>query len=239
MAVILSVRGLTVRFGQRVVIEGLSFELQQGDILAVLGPNGSGKTVLLKALLGLVGAEGEIRWAPEARIGYVPQKVAPDRALPVRVREILEAKARVLGLPGSVVEEAAGAAGLSTEVLESVAGVLSGGQFQKVLLAYALLGAPNVLLVDEPTASLDELSEERVYELLHHLQVERKLTVILVSHELSVVFRYANRVLCLSRGFTCAGSPSEVLTQQTLEALYGSPQSYYLHVVQHHRQESQ
>jgi zinc transport system ATP-binding protein len=236
MAPVLRVRDLTVRFGQRTIIDRLNLELEAGEILAVIGPNGSGKTVLLKALLGLLPYEGEVAWAEGTRIGYVPQKIAPDRTLPVRVRELLEAKARLLRLPKTAVDDAARAAGLSAELLDAVAGVLSGGQFQKMLVAYALLGDPTVLLFDEPTASLDELSEERVYELLHWLQKERGMTVILVSHELNIVFRYASRVLCLSRGLVCSGPPREVLTQQMLEALYGAPQSYYLHVEQHRRQ---
>ena len=86
-------------------------------------------------------------------------------------------------------------------------GTLSGGQFQRVLIAFALLGHPNVLLFDEPTASLDELTEERIYELVHQLQTQRGITLILVSHDLSVVYRYANRVLCLSKGEVCMGPP--------------------------------
>ncbi len=106
---------------------------------------------------------------------------------------------------------------------------MSGGQFQKALIAFALLGRPNVLLFDEPTASLDELTEERIYELLHSLQTEKNMTVILVSHDLSVVYRYANMVLCLSKEHTCMGPPTEVLTPEMLGALYGAPAKYHRH----------
>jgi zinc transport system ATP-binding protein len=229
MGTLLKVQNLSVRFGERTVLENLSFELGAGEVLAVVGPNGSGKTVLLKALLRLIPSTGTISWAPGTQIGYVPQKIAPDRGLPLRVREVLEAKARMLGLNRSEVEKVAETAGLGHELLDAVAGLLSGGQFQKLLIAFALLGQPNVLLFDEPTASLDELSEERVYDLLHRLQTERGMTVILVSHDLSIVFRYATTVLCLSRGFTCAGPPKEVLTPEALEALYGAPPKYYVH----------
>jgi len=101
--------------------------------------------------------------------------------------------------------------------LNASIGVISGGQFQKALIAFALLGEPSVLLFDEPTASLDELAEERVYELVERLQQEQHLTVLLVSHDLSIVYRAANKVLCVSKDKVCFGPPREVLTLQHLK----------------------
>lgn len=230
---ILSVTALKIAFGDRVVIQDLSFETHAGDCLAVIGPNGSGKTVLLKALLNLIPYEGEIRWSPEARLGYVPQKIAADRQLPLRLRDLLEAKAAVLKLSGANLDQVSSAVGLTRELLNTSIGHLSGGQFQKALIAFALLGQPNVLLFDEPTASLDELTEERVYELLHSLQRDKGMTVILVSHDLSVVYRYANMVLCLSKGKPCMGPPKEILTPAMLENLYAAPPKYYRHIEDH------
>jgi zinc transport system ATP-binding protein len=234
---ILSVSNLKVSFGSRTVIRGLSFEVQRGDCLAVIGPNGSGKTVLLKALLHLVAGQsethGEIHWTENVRLGYVPQKVAADRQLPLTARDLLEAKSKFLRLPPTAMNLVASEVGLTAELLDTPIGVLSGGQFQKVLIAFALLGDPNVLLFDEPTASLDELTEERVYESLHTLQKDRGLTLILVSHDLSVVYRYATKVLCLSKVRTCMGSPREILTPQLLEEVYSAPAKYYQHSQDH------
>jgi zinc transport system ATP-binding protein len=228
---VLRVRNLSIGFAGNAVIRSLSFVLRRGVTLAIIGPNGCGKTVLLKALLHLVPYEGEIEWAAGVRIGYVPQKVAADRQMPLLVRNLLEAKARLLGLPAAAAEAAGLQAGIGAELLRAGIGVISGGQFQKVLIALSLLGEPDVLLFDEPTASLDELEQERIYELLDKLQQERGLTVLLVSHDLSVVHRNADVVLCLSRATTCFGTPDEVLTPETLEAAYGAPRHYY-----HHRQ---
>ena len=230
---ILSVQGLTVTFGSRVVIRDLSFDVASGDNLAIIGPNGSGKTVLLRALLNLLPYEGVIRWAPGTRLGYVPQQIAADRQLPLHVSDLLAAKARLLGLSSDAVRIAAETAGLTPELVSTSVGVLSGGQFQKALIAFALLGDPNVLLFDEPTASLDELAEERVYELLESLQRERRLTVLLVSHDLTVVYRSATKVLCLSKGRPCFGSPKEILTPETLEAVYSATPKFYLHQHDH------
>ena len=230
---LLSVTNLKIAFGSRVVIQDLSFEAQRGDCLAVIGPNGSGKTVLLKALLNLIPYEGEIRWSNAARLGYVPQKIAADRQLPLRLRDLLEAKAAVLKLRGAELGRVSSEVGLTEELLDTSIGHLSGGQFQKALIAFALLGQPNVLLFDEPTASLDELTEERIYELLHSLQRDKGMTLILVSHDLSVVYRYANMVLCLSKGKPCMGPPKEILTPEMLEDLYSAPPKYYRHIEPH------
>lgn len=232
-ATLLSAENLGIAFGSRTVIQELSFEINAGDCLAIIGPNGAGKTVLLKALLGLLPHSGEIRWSPEARLGYVPQRVAADSRLPVRVRDLLGAKLRTLKLAGSELQSVCSQVGLAPEALNATIGTLSGGQFQKMLIAFALVGNPNVLLFDEPTASLDELTEDRVYELLHALQKEKGITLLLVSHDLSIVYRYATKVLCLSKGVACMGSPYEVLTPERLEQLYAAPPKYYRHMEEH------
>jgi zinc transport system ATP-binding protein len=232
---LLSVKNLSVIFEGRAIIRDLSFEVHEADCVAIIGPNGAGKTVLLKALLGIVPHEGEIRWSHEARLGYVPQKIAADRQLPLSARDLLAAKAGFLKLPSAEMEQVSTELGLTNELLSASIGTLSGGQFQKALIAFALLGRPNVLLFDEPTASLDELTEERIYELLQGLQKDRGLTVLLVSHDLSVVYRNANMVLCLSKGKPCMGPPKEILTPAMLQELYAGPSQYYQHIHEHER----
>jgi zinc transport system ATP-binding protein len=226
---LLSVRNLGVAFRNREVFRQLSFEVHSGDCLAIIGPNGAGKSVLLKALQHLIPYQGDIHWSQKARLGYVPQSVAADRELPLKVRELLAAKVRVLHLANQEMDGVSYELSMSPDFLSARIGTLSGGQFQKVLIAFALLGRPNVLLFDEPTASLDELTEERIYELVHQLQMQRGITLILVSHDLSVVYRYATQVLCLSKAKVCMGPPKEIMTPETLEELYGAPPKYYRH----------
>jgi len=230
---LLSVTNLTVAFGSHAIVEDLSFKVNQGDGVAIIGPNGAGKTVLLKALLGLIPYRGEIRWSQRVRLGYVPQKIVADRQLPLSARDFLSAKVRFLKLPGNELERVSTELSLTEQLLDANIGTLSGGQFQKVLIAFALLGGPNVLLVDEPTASLDELSEERIYELLQSLQKKNGMTILLVSHDLSVVYRNADFVLCLSKGKPCMGPPKEILTPAMLEELYAAPPRYYQHTHDH------
>jgi ABC-type Mn2+/Zn2+ transport system ATPase subunit len=114
-------------------------------------------------------------------------------------------------------------------MLEIPVGHLSGGQFQRGLIGFALIGNPNVLLLDEPTASIDEPGEEHIYELIHRLQDQYNLAVITVSHDLSFVYRYATKVLCLNRRSVCMGAPREALTPEVLEQLYGPSHGYYQH----------
>jgi zinc transport system ATP-binding protein len=233
---LLSVNNLSVSFGNRQIIHDLSFEVHQGDCIAIIGPNGAGKTVLLSALMSLVPYRGEIFWSRDARLGYVPQKVTADRQLPLSAKDLLMAKSRFLKLPADELRLISEELGLTEELLSTSMGTLSGGQFQKMLIAFALLGRPNTLLFDEPTASLDELTEEHIYELLNSLQKEKGMTVLLVSHDLSIVYRNANMVLCLSsKGKTCMGPPKEILTPGMLQDLYASPPHYYQHVHEHER----
>lgn len=229
METILSVKNLSVRLGGEVILKNLSFELGRGENLSVIGPNGSGKTVLLKTLLGMLPHQGEIAWGADTRIGYVPQKVEAEKHFPLNLSNLLDAKAELLGIPRSDIKHTVEAVGLTPEMLKVPIGHLSGGQFQKSLIAFALLGRPTVLLFDEPTASIDQPGEEKIYELMARLQEKYNLTVLLVSHDLSLVYRHATKVLCLNRQKFCFGSPREVLDPKTLEGLYGLGAKYYEH----------
>ena len=231
---LLAVKNLCVSIEGKIIVENLSFELGPSETLSILGPNGAGKTVLLKALLGMLAYSGEILWDPSVRIGYVPQKIDADRHLPLTYRDLFNSKCRIARVAPGQIDEISQSVGLSREMLATPVGHLSGGYFQRGLIGFALIGKPNVLLLDEPTASLDEPGEEHIYELIHRLQHEYDLSVITVSHDLSFVYRFATRVLCLNRRSICIGTPQESLTPEVLEGLYGPSFSYYHH---HHGDE--
>ena len=213
---------LGVKFEGRDVLHDVNFEVDEGESVAVIGPNGSGKTVLLKSLLGLIPFTGAVEWKPNTRIGYVPQKIDADRSLPLNGRNVLHSKARVIGCTPEQVHEAIVKVGLSDELLSRHIGQLSGGEFQRTLIAFALLGDPQIVILDEPTASLDEPGEEQIFELIHRLQHEVGIATITVSHDVSFVYRYASRVLCLNRSGNCYGPTRGILTADTLNALYGT-----------------
>jgi zinc transport system ATP-binding protein len=229
LGLVLEVQDLSVRFGRLPVLSHLSFAVPEGAWVAVLGPNGAGKTVLLKALIGAVAFEGALRWAPGVRLGYVPQKLDIVRDAPITGFDFLYAKAALSSVPRSSASEMLAMVGLGDEAGERPIGALSGGQFQRLLVAFALLGEPNVLLLDEPTAGVDEPGQERLNELIHRLQGDRALTVLFVSHDLSVVSRHATAVLCLGPGRQCFGPPKEILTPRVLQDIYGAPIAFHVH----------
>jgi zinc transport system ATP-binding protein len=225
----LEVDHLAIRFGTTEIFRDLSFKVPLGSSLVLIGPNGGGKTVLFRALIGSLAYEGSIRWAPGTKLGYVPQKLDIERALPVTGNDLLHAKAAITKTPTMTLLAALDRVGLESNALNVPIGALSGGQFQEVLLAFALIGDPNVLLLDEPTAGVDAPSRDRLYRLIQKLQDESGLTAILISHDLSVVARSATNVLCLSRANSCFGPPKTILDPELLSRMYGMPVGFHVH----------
>ena len=222
---ILKVRNLNVRLDHQSIIENLSFEVKKGEVLTILGPNGAGKSVLLKTLIGLLPYKGEIEWAKELKIGYVPQRLPFIKDIPLNIRDFFNLK----GSPEKETEAILNSVGFQEDFLRKQIGDLSSGQFQRVLIAWGLVGKPQVLLFDEPTTGVDISAEETIYNLLAELKEEIDLTILLVTHDLSVVYKFSTDVICLNRQPICFGPPHEVLTPESLQQLYGGEVKYYQH----------
>ena len=213
------------------VLRGVDFRIAPGEIVTVVGPNGSGKSSLIRALLGHVAlAAGRVTRAPGLRIGYVPQRVHIDPVMPMTVR-------RFLSLPHRVGDGAAEAALLRT----GVEGLgprpitqLSGGQFQRVLLARALLAEPQLLVLDEPTQGLDQPGMVGFYRLIEEVRAETGAAVLMVSHDLLVVMRASDRVLCLNGHVCCEGTPAAVSSAPEYRALFGAEAEGTLALYRHH-----
>ena len=223
---ILEVKNLSVSFGDDTVVDNLSFNLKKGENVAIMGPNGAGKTVLLKALLGILPYSGEIKWGEDAKISYVPQKILPEKNLPLSVEEFFKMKKA----GREQAKEALFSVGLTEEkFLKKRIGEISSGQLQRALIAWGLIGNPNVLLFDEPTAGIDIGGEETIFNLLNKIEKEINISIILVTHDMSVVYGFADSVLCLNKKLICHGPPEEALGSEGLKKLYGEGVSFYKH----------
>jgi ABC-type Mn2+/Zn2+ transport system ATPase subunit len=237
-------RDLWVSFDGQPVLRGVTFKVPHGKVVALIGPNGSGKTTLLRCLLGLEkNSSGEVRLFGQTdiskalpRIGYVPQRLALDRSFILSVREFLALRLRKTSNwfwhSHQRTDELIRAtlAGIGVEQLfDRPLAQLSGGQLQRVLIAFSLLTRPELLLLDEPTAGVDTPGEQGFYELIGQIQRRHHLTVILVSHDLSMVYRHAAHVYALNGVICCEGTPEEVLNAESLKQAYGIHVSPYEH----------
>ncbi len=221
-APLLQVENVGVSLRNQTILHDISFAISRGDFLAIIGPNGAGKTVLVKTLLNQLPHTGKVEWAPNVSIGYVPQQIDLDRYLTITLSDFLNLKTSILKLGSAPITEAIKLVGLPAQTLKTPLNSLSGGQLQRGLIAFALIGNPDIIFFDEPTASVDAPGEEQIYELLHRLQDEKGMVIVLVSHELDLVSRYASHILCLNREMICYGEPSASLKPEMLAKLYGS-----------------
>jgi zinc transport system ATP-binding protein len=242
---LLTLRDLRVRFGDKEILKGVSADVERGKITALIGLNGSGKTTLLRAVLKETPCTGAIKFhcghdhsrpTPQY-VGYVPQKLSIDATLPLTVCDLLamalQRRPLFLGVSKRTREEIATMlrrVDLPPAIAENFVAKLSGGEFQRVLLALALQPHPELLLLDEPAAGVDFDYQEKLYELLTRLNREMGVTILLVSHDTSVVSRHADHVLCLKDGrIQCQGPPREVLTDKTLKSIFGSDKVEFAH----------
>ena len=226
---ILEVRDLCVDYEDRSILSGISFQLRKGEFACLIGPNGAGKSTLLKTIMGLVrSTRGEVI-SHARKIGYVPQQMPLDPGLPITVAEFLSLKLTQsrfwFGAPrrGAIRErivrqlEEIGAAHLVDRRL----GRLSGGEFQRVLVAYSLLDDPDLLLLDEPLTGVDIRGGVSFDGLLHHLHDHRGISILMVSHDLHLVEHLSDIVFCINRDLCCFGHPKEVLRPDNLAKAYG------------------
>ncbi len=228
---LLSVRGLSVRRSGRIVLDRVDVDVWPGEIVTLIGPNGAGKTTLVRAVLGLVSGEsGSIVRRAGLRVGYMPQKLSLDATLPLTVRRFLSLWRPVPRARIDVALEEAGVAHTAESPVQSV----SGGEMQRVLLARALLGNPDLLVLDEPDQGVDVQGQAELFTRIDTLRRSRGCGVLLVSHDLHTVMARTDRVLCLNRHVCCAGSPEDVRRHPEYHALFGRHAADLAVYVHHH-----
>ena len=194
---------VTVAFGGKIALDGVSLAVHAGEIVTLVGPNGAGKTTLLRALLGLVPLTGgRIERKPGLRIGYVPQRFPIDPIIPLSVSRFMSLTGRVARLRAAECLDEAGASGLAGLQMSQ----LSGGEFQRVLIARALARDPNLLVLDEPAQAVDFAGAAHVYKLIAEVRDRRGCGVLLVSHDLHIVLGASDRVVCVNPTFAARAS---------------------------------
>ncbi|HEY9846643.1 MAG TPA: metal ABC transporter ATP-binding protein [Candidatus Caenarcaniphilales bacterium] len=248
---VLKVQNLSVYQGNHLAVQDVSFELSPGTDTAVVGPNGAGKSTLIQAILGLIPSQSdsvEILGRPlqhlnllRSRIGYIPQNFVFDRGFPLSVRELVglgwfNGRSRFWSPwpwqshPAKTVAVAHALARVDADYLRhQPIGTLSLGELKRVLLAYCLVTPRRLLVLDEAAAGIDVQGEADFYTLLHELKSEQGWTILQVSHDLDMVSRHCDHVLCLNQRLICHGQPAVALSSQNLLAAYGPAVSRYQH----------
>ncbi|WP_170406187.1 metal ABC transporter ATP-binding protein [Ruegeria arenilitoris] len=216
---LITVENLSVRYGANTVLRHVDMAIEPGEIVTIVGPNGSGKTSLLRAIIGATKPSvGKVSLKPGLKIGYVPQKLHIDPTLPISVERFMGLTHRVSRKSCAQALETAGV----PDLLQRQMSQLSGGQFQRVLLARALINRPEVLLLDEATQGLDQPGSAAFYRQIEDVRRETGCAILMISHELHVVMSASDRVICLNGHVCCEGSPAVVASAPEYRALFGT-----------------
>lgn len=232
----IEVKNLSYRYNETIVLSDIDFSVEKGEVVVIIGPNGSGKTTLLKNIMGVytpfsgkVLINGQAPKNITKQIAYVPQKFEFDRDIPITVYEFMELercnkKNHNCGNINRMLEEV----GLH-EFENRKLSELSGGQFQRVMIARALLHEKEFLIFDEPATGIDVIGGQTIYDLIKEINQRTKATCLIVSHELSIVNKYADKVICLNKAMVCIGTPEITITPENLTKLYGHDAGLYHH----------
>lgn len=235
--IVLAFENADLGYGRRKVLSGLNLALERGDFLGIVGPNGTGKTTVLKAMLGILKPmSGQVRRNPSVRFGYVPQRQYIDDVFPLSVSEValmgrfstMGALARPSKQDRKIVLESLEHVGIA-DLAARAYRELSGGQKQRVLIARALAAKPQVMILDEPTNDMDIASEHAIMELLKQLHDQYSITVVMVSHLLNVVANYVEKLALIDGGLRMVGRTEDVLSSENLSSIYEVPVSVAIH----------
>jgi zinc transport system ATP-binding protein len=242
----IEVSGVNFTADNSAILQDISFSVRQGDYLGIIGPNGGGKTTLIKIMLGLLNPDsGTVKYfgtelnkyRERYLIGYVPQKASETESrFPATVEEVVRSgRTARIGLfnrftPADIrtVDSAMETAGVS-RFSKKIVSRLSGGERQRVMIARALACEPKILFMDEPTVAIDVASQEKFYDFLDLLNQKMGLTILVVSHDIAAVAKKVSTVLCLNHEMVCHGKPAQFMKEEYMERLYGKKVNLIMH----------
>lgn len=232
--VLAEARAMGVRRGGSWIVRDIDLVVRRGEIVTLIGPNGGGKTTTAKALLGLVSPDaGKVARAPGLKVGYVPQRFFVDWSLPLDVDRLMQLARRYAPADIAAALEKVGAAHLAGRQLKH----LSGGELQRVLLARAIIGRPDLLVLDEPVQGVDYGGEIALYNLIRELRDHLDCGILLISHDLHIVMASTDDVVCINGHVCCSGTPEHVVGNDEFKRLFGmkgaSALAVYHHVHDH------
>ncbi len=209
MSILIQFCSVSKNFGNKSLIDNISFSIKRGDLTTIIGPNGAGKTTIAKLILGLEKpSSGDVNVASKLKIGYVPQTLDFDQSLPMKAEEFL-----TLLSPNFDQEKDSYLLHFADfdHIKNQDISVLSGGQLQKLFLVTTLLNKPDLIVLDEPIKSLDVISQQTFYQIIERIKTEYKLTVVMISHDLFTVMKNSDQVICVNNHICCSGHPSDIL----------------------------
>ncbi|MBI5643865.1 MAG: metal ABC transporter ATP-binding protein [Deltaproteobacteria bacterium] len=243
---IIDVQGVNFSYEGNKVLEEITFSIEKGEYLGIIGPNGGGKTTLFRIILGLLEPDsGRVlihgkpvrEFSEKFLIGYVPQRTTPSEIyFPATVEEVVKSgRTPRKGLfrrfsreDVQAVERAMETSGIAAQRGRLI-GSLSGGERQRVFIARALAGEPEILILDEPEAGIDLTAQEKFYTFIEHLNNDLGITVLLISHDIDVVAHQVKTILCLNRRLVCHGPPKKFITEEYMQKLYGKQVRFIIH----------
>ncbi len=216
---ILEIKNLSVKINNETILYDITFSIQPNDVIVIIGPNGAGKTTLLRSILNLIPHEGIVKWNAK-KIGYLPPHESINRPEipPQTIRDFFMCKKH---MNSQDITDSLKNVGLNPHIQHKQITALSTGQFQRMLVAWVLVSSPSILLLDDPVTAIDIEGQAEIYKLLESIRKKNNMTIILITHNLKLVWDHATKVICLDKKVICQGKPERILTPENLYKVYG------------------
>ncbi|WP_413789423.1 zinc ABC transporter ATP-binding protein ZnuC [Gallibacterium faecale] len=228
---LVELKHISVQFNNQTALQDISLSIQPRSITTIVGPNGGGKSTLLKVLLKLITPQqGSVYYAPNTKIGYVPQKIHIDATFPITVSKFLSLKPKT---SKQDIEQSLKLLSIS-HLADHTMQKLSGGEMQRVLLARAILNKPNLLVLDEPTQGVDVVGQNELYELINQMRERFDCAVLMVSHDLHLVMAKTDHVLCINQHLCCQGAPDSISSHPHFIDFFNNQREQNVAIYTHH-----